>query len=197
MCSISMVNHVVGFLVEGQEQPWKEAGEQRRAQAYPPCRTKFSLAGRAITCRDLHSATSRWGLMNVVMIMVIISQILSHLYTPGRPVLPFVIWLNLRGDPPSSVYSVMSSHARRRVSLLYVTHVSICSAVRSILRRGREKNEIVRRSLGPPEIEARARGWGLHREYLRTGNIECEDQIMKSWHSFVYIPPLPEKNLRS
>lgn len=91
MCSISMVNHVVGFLVEGQEQPWKEAGEQRRAQAYPPCWTKFSLTGREITCRDLHSAMSRWGLMNVVMIMMIIIQTLSHLYTPGRPVLPFVI----------------------------------------------------------------------------------------------------------
>lgn len=90
----------------------------------------------------------------------------------------------------------MSPHARRGVSLLYVMHMSMCSAVCSILRRGREKNEIVRRSLGPPEIEARARGWGLHREYLKTGNIKCEAQIMKSLYAFVYIPPLPEKNLR-
>lgn len=46
---------------------------------------------RKITYRDLHSAMCRWGLMNVVMIMMIIIQILFYLYTPGRSVLPFVI----------------------------------------------------------------------------------------------------------
>lgn len=111
------VNLVVSFEVECQEGSWKEAGEQGRAQAYPPGWTKFSLTGTEITCRDLHGTMCRWGLMDVVMVMMTIIQILSYLYAPGRPVLLLVIWLNLRGDPPSWVYSVLFSHAWGRVPL--------------------------------------------------------------------------------
>lgn len=68
-----------------QEQSGKEAGEQGRAQASPPCWTEFSLAGTGVTCRDLHGTMCRWGLMNVVMIMMIIIQILPYLCAPGRP----------------------------------------------------------------------------------------------------------------
>lgn len=100
MCSAPAVNPVANLEGECQEQSWKEAGEHGRAQAYPPPSDKIlSRWHRNITCRDLHGVMCRWSLMNVVMIMMIIIQILSYLYTPGRLVLLFVIRLNLRGDP--------------------------------------------------------------------------------------------------
>lgn len=89
-CSTLAVHPVTRFEGKCQEQSGK-VGEQGRAQAYPPRWTKFSLPDTEITCRDLHGTICRWGLMNVVMIMMIIIQILSYLYAPGRPVLLFVI----------------------------------------------------------------------------------------------------------
>ena len=134
MCSITS-----GQLASGVSgAAWEGSWGAEATQAYPPRWTKFSLPGREITCRDSHSAMRRWSLMNVVMIMMIIIQILSYLYTPGRPVLPFVIGLNLRGDPPSSDYSVTSSHAWR-VSLLHVTHQHMLSGVLDSRERVRQK----------------------------------------------------------
>ena len=147
--------------------------EESYGLAYPSCWTTFSLTGREITCGDLHSARCRWGLMNVVMIMMIIIQIPSYLYTPGRPVLPFVIWLNLRGDPPSSVFCVMSSHAWHSVSLLHVvTRVSTCSAVRYTEKRDCQE--------GPSWHGGQGWGCGWHKMHLKTRNTKSEDQVRES-----------------
>lgn len=116
MCSTSMVHQAAGFEVECRnslERKWVNWGELRLVLPAG----QNSLTGREITYGDFHSAMRRWGLMNVVMIMMIIIQILSYLDTPGRSVLRFVIWLNLRGDPPTQVYSVMSYHIWWSVSL--------------------------------------------------------------------------------
>lgn len=51
---------------------------------------ELSFTGRKRTCGDFPHALCRWGLMNVVMVMMIIIQILPHPCALGRPELPLL-----------------------------------------------------------------------------------------------------------
>lgn len=63
----------------------------------------------------------------------------------------------------------------------------MCSAACYILGREQKKNEIVGRSLSPPDSDVRGRGRGLHRECRKAGESEWEDEIMKRLYSFVVL----------